>query len=312
MDCTALFTCLVLGAELNVVLVYSIIYMLSNGRGVNKMLSRFSEWVTVFTGESGLYKHRQVKIFRKGEIVLLPEPPSDIFFFGLTVYKNKVRAWLGGDRLECQEIDPFKESPKWKKCLDISPIANDLNVIQVLDDIWVFDLNKIYVVPPTGNVSEFKWPHDILYSSSCLQTNGIITLVIPTGSRHVYINSDATSPQSWEQLATIPTLPNLRACILIESSLYVTGGGYQDSYIRMTSYNESYVIDIESGNVKTLGDTLDHHYGHAMGIINGEPTVIGSSRDTTEVLDVATGTWRAGPTIFGMNFRPAAVSFAIN
>ena len=269
-------------------------------------MSWFSEWVTVVVCN----KHRDlhnVKMFRKGDVVALPDLPSRTNDVGVTVYKNKVRAWLSGGRLECLQLDPFEASPKWEKCTELLPIVREAKVIQVLDDVWIFTDRTIHVVPQTGNVSEIKWPHDRFHPAMCVQTNGISTIVIPIRSRHVYINRDATSPQSWEQLATLPSGLIFNVCLLMESSLYVTGGNDQGPL-----YKESYVIDIESGNVKRLGDLLSGKYDHAMMVINGAPAVIsGFYRGTTEVLDVATGTWRAGAISFGQITDPAAVSLAI-
>ena len=265
-----------------------------------------SEWVTIVAGGAIATKNYQVKMFRNGEVASLPDrPPGECHT--LTVNTNKVRAWIGGFSMECHQLDPFEASPKWEKCKETRLM--DLGaVVQVLDDVWVFAYRTIHVVPQIGNASEIEWPHDTLSTRSCVQTNGLSTIVIPDAARHVYINSDATSPQSWEHLATLPTRVMFRSCLLMESLLYVTGG-WNGTRIS----KESYVIDIDSGNVRRLGDMLTALSFHAMGVIAGAPAVIGGiGQSITEILDTATGTWRASNATFGNYNKALSVSFAIN
>ena len=241
----------------------------------------------------------------------LPDLPSESNFVGVTVYKNKVRIWGSGNQLECHQSDPIEVMPKWEQCAGLPPGMDDAKVIQVLDDAWLFKNISIHVVPQTGNASEIKRPHDKFHPGMCVQTNGISTVFISISSGDVYINTDATSPESWECLATLPSRDMLvyHVCLLMESSLYVIGGYNGQGPL----YKESYVIDIESGNVKRLGDLLIGKYDIAMAVINGAPAVICDFlKGKTEILDIATGTWRASDVGLLPITTPETVSFAIN
>lgn len=253
----------------------------------------------------------------------LPKLPPVTGYRSITVYKNKVRSWHNNlnniNLVECYQLDPFAASFKWENCAEVPRLKYPSLRIQVGDDMWLFADRRIHVVHQTGTVKNIEWPHEGLGNNSCVTTNSISTIVIPNESKHVYINSDATSPQSWELLATLPTSLLFRACLLMGTSLYVTGG----RNVRTTS-KESYVIDIENGNVKRLGDMLEAHNDHAMGVIEGAPAVIsGYHQSTVEILNIATGRW--GPTsprppgvhyiaVYHppITFLARSVSFAIN
>ena len=250
----------------------------------------------------------------------LPDLPYAVFGHSLTVYKDKVRLCGGvanGDPSnKCFQFDLFQTSPKWEKIAELPIKMYAHSSVQVLDDMWVFYGNNIYVIPQTGSLTVIPWPHGSLPRYSCAQTNGVNTIVIPNESRDVFINSDATSPQSWVKLATLPTGLTWRSCLMMGLLIYVTGG--------TTSWNgigvkESYVIDIEKrGSVKRVGDLLTGRCWHAMGVIDGAPAVMGGwdgnkNLDSIEVFDVKSETWQEILTkLHAPAHALASVSFAVN
>ena len=257
-------------------------------------------------------------MYRNGRTVALPDLPHPISDASLTVYKDKVNlcgGYITAERTskDCFQLPNFNASLEWEKKSELPLEMWGHCSVQVLDDMWVFYDNNIYVVPQTGNVTVIPWSHVTFPIYSCAQTNGVITVVIPDKSRHVYINSDHTAPGSWAILATLPTGLQRRSCLMMGSLFYVTGGR------NGATSKETYVIDVnESGRVKRTGDLLTARGGHAMGVINGAPAVIGGRDgnkyfDDTEIFDTKTKKWRASAIKMVLPSADiTSISFAVN
>lgn len=218
----------------------------------------------------------------------------------LTVYGDKIQ-FCGGRKFsyrsgtkECFQlnISISEHSHKWEKFAELPVDMYGHSSVQVLDDMWVLFTDSIYVVPQKGITYRYKWPYGELPMHSCAQTNGVNTIVIPDGLEDVYINTDVSSPESWEKLVTLPTDLKSRACLMMNSLIYVTGGKLGNGGSR-----ETYVIDIQRRNVTKVGDLLTGRHRHAMCVIDGEPAVFGG-RDSSltkigiETFDKTTKTWK--------------------
>ena len=254
-------------------------------------------------------------MYRNGRMEPLPDLPHPVEEASLTFNKGKARLCGGQTNnisysKQCYELSIFATSPKWEKFADLPVAMTGHSSIQVRDDMWVFYRTKTYVVSQTGNTMQFKWPHGAIPPYSCAETNGVSTILIPGQSRDVYINSDVTSPETWQKFATLPTGPRGRSCLLLGLVMYVTGGG--DPAVQ-----ESYMINIETGSVKKVSDLLAGRRYHGMCVIDGAPAVFGGYNgtfiDSTEIFDVATETWRASNIkMVEQSYDVASVSFAIN
>lgn len=259
-------------------------------------------------------------IYRNGRAEALPNLPYSIHHASLTVYKGTVRL-CGGivdeTRLssDCLQFSIFN-TLQWEKSGTLPQYMHDHRGVQVLDDMWAFNEDHIYVVPQTGNVTVIRWPHETSLRYSCAQTNGVITIVLPNQSKDVYINLNATTPQSWIKLAKLPAGLEWRSCFLMGSTFYVTGGWIADSN---TYSKETYVIDIEKeGSVQRVGDLLAARRTHSMGVVDGAPAVFGGWNgkkyvEGTEIYDTATKKWRSSRVkMVTPSARIASISFAVN
>ena len=259
-------------------------------------------------------------MYRNGRMEALPDLPYPISAASLTVYKGFV-SLCGGYRLgsqiskDCLQLNIFNTFASWKKIVRLPIEMYAHSSVQVLDKMWFFSDYNIYVVTQTGRATVIKWPraYGTVPKYSCAQSNGVITVVIPDRSRHVYINKVASSPGSWAILATLPTGLHRRSCLMMGSLFYVTGGWNGATYSK-----ETYEIYIENfGSVERVGDLLTARYSHSMGVIEGEPAVFGGDGgkclDDTEILDTNTQKWRAGSVKMAMPSGDiASVSFPVN
>ena len=265
-----------------------------------------------------------VTMYRNGRTEALPDLPHPVSAASLTVYKDKLRmcgGYINASHIaskECFQLSIFNTLSKWEKGADLPVKMRNHNSVQVLDDMWVFYENKIYVMPQTGNVTVIPWRHGTFPELSCALTNGVCTVVIPDKSRDVFINSDSTSPGSWVKLAMLPTGLERRSCLMMGSFIYVTGGHTPANATEIAS-NETYVIDIEGrGSVTRVGDQLTARWAHAMGVIDGAPAVFGGwdgvkYLDDTEVFDTKTKMWRASDIKMAVpSASIGSISFVVN
>ena len=280
----------------------------------------FSEWVTVVAG--GFTDDRvtaKAIMYRNGRTVALPDLPHPLSAASLMVYKDKVRLCGGYFKRshhskDCFQLSIFNALSKWEKTAELPFEMYARMTVQVLDQMWVFYDSDIYVMKQTGRAKVIKWPHDTVSHYSCAQSNGVVTVIIPDKSRHVYINSDATWPGSWTIHATLPTGLHRRSCLMIGSLFYVTGGNNGATYSK-----ETYVIDIEERErVTRVGDLLTARHSHTMGVIDGAAAVFGGWNvikyfDDTEIFHTNTNKWHASDIkMVEPSGDIAAVSFAVN
>ena len=243
-------------------------------------------------------------MYRNGRTVNLPDLPDAVEEASMTFSDNKVHVCGGetkvGTTSACFQLNVFQTipKPKWEKYGELPKRMRDHQIVQVLDETWVFHARYIFVMPRRGSIREIRWPYSMNWDTfSCVQSNGVNTIVIPNFSVDVYINSIPTSPQSWVKLATLPYPLRWRSCLMVGSLIYVTGG--RPIQIGSRSLKDSYVIDIENGRRLTkLGNLLTGRSVHAMGFIDGEPAVFGGYEgkkyiDSVEIFDSGTKTWRA-------------------
>ena len=265
-------------------------------------------------------------MYSNGRVVAVPDLPYPISDASLTVYKDTIRlcgGYVTASRTskDCLQLSISNNLLKMEKNGELPRGMWGHSCAQVFDDMWVFHDNYIYVVPRAGNVTVIPWPHGTFPRYSCAQTNGVSTVVMPDKSRDVYINLDATSPQSYVKLDTLPTNLERRSCLMMDSLFYVTGGrpGGKTSSWYGPSSKETYVIDFEKeGSVTRLANLLTSRGGHAMGVIDGSPAVFGGREGDryfggTEIFDTKEKKWRA--SVVKMVVPSAditSVSFAVN